>query len=202
MIRYFEDFPSKLNRIDFKTLENSKHSIYGLSEDLNLIYVNPEWINFAKENGVKGNVFKKIPLGQPITNAIFGECVKSFYTENYMKVLKTGKPWHHEYECSAVDEFREFHQNTYRIKDGKGLIIINTLTIHSPMKETGRKAYKVSDKRYLNTTGFLTQCSNCRCTQRANETNIWDWVPEWVEKIPDNCSHSICPICFDYFWKK
>jgi hypothetical protein len=202
MKRYFEDFPSKFNRLDFETLENSKHSIYGLSEDLKLIYVNSMLINFAKENGVKCTILNKTPIGQPITNAILGESVKSFYIENFTKVLKTGKPWHHAYECSSVDEFREYHQNTYRIKDGKGLIVINTLTIHSPMKEIGRKAFKALDSRYINSTGFLTQCSNCRCTQRANEPDVWDWVPEWVEKIPYNCSHSICPICFDYFWKK
>lgn len=202
MIRYIEDFPSKLNGIDFKTLEKSKHSIYGLSEDLNLIYVNPEWINFAKENGVKGIVLKKIPLGKPIKNAISGERVKSFYTKNYIKVLKTGKPWRHEYECSTVDEFREFHQHTYRLKDNKSLIIINTLTIHSPMKEIGREVFNISDNRYINSKGFLTQCTNCRCTQRADEIDVWDWVPAWVKKIPENCSHSICPICYDYFWKK
>ncbi|WP_302849448.1 hypothetical protein [Polaribacter filamentus] len=43
-----ENFPSKLNRIDFETLENGKHSIYGLSEDLKLIYENTKWINFAQ----------------------------------------------------------------------------------------------------------------------------------------------------------
>ncbi len=202
MKRYIEDFPSKLSGIDFKTLEKSKHSIYALSEDLNLIYVNPAWVNFAKENGVKGTILKKTPLGEPITNAFVGEVVKSFYSENYMKVLKTGKPWRHGYECSTIDEFREFNQHIYRLKDGKSLIIINTLTIHTTMKEIGREAFNVSDNRYINTTGFLTQCCNCRCTQRAEEPDVWDWVPEWVEKIPVNCSHSICPICYDYFWKK
>ena len=203
MKRYIEGFPSKLNGVDFKTLENSKSSIYGLSEELNLIYVNPSWILFAKKNGVSENHLKNIPLGKPITNAFLGERVKNFYTENYLKVLKTGKPWRHDYECSSVDEFREFRQDTYRLKDGKGLIIINTLTIHKPMNEIERESLKVLDNRYVNaSTGFITQCCNCRCTQQAEEPEIWDWIPEWVKKIPNNCSHSICPICFDYFWKR
>ncbi|SDR90932.1 hypothetical protein SAMN05216503_1357 [Polaribacter sp. KT25b] len=201
MRRYIENFTSNLNGIDFKTLENSKHSVYGLSEDLNLTYVNPEWMNFAKENGINNNILKKFPLGEPIVNAFLGEWVKNFYTEKFMEVLKTGKPWHHEYECSSVDHFREFHQDTYPLKNGKGLIISNSLTIHLPMSKTGRKAFKAQDKRYVDATGFVTQCSNCRCTQRVMEPEIWDWVPEWVNKIPKNCSHSICPICFDYFWK-
>ena len=33
-----EDFPSKLSRFHFETLENSKHLIYALSEDLKKNY--------------------------------------------------------------------------------------------------------------------------------------------------------------------
>ena len=201
MKRYIEGFASKLNGIDFNTLEDSKYSIYGLSEDLNLIYVNPAWIHFARENGASEKLLKELPLGTPITKAFYGESIKNFYTENYLKVLETGKPWRHEYECSSIDEFRQFHQDTYPIKDGKGLIIINTLTINVPMESIGRESLEALDKRYTHTTGFVTQCSNCRCTQRAEEPEIWDWVPEWVKNIPENFSHSICPICFDYYWK-
>lgn len=201
MKRYIEGFPSKLKGIDFKTLEDSNHSIYGLSKELNLIYVNPGWIHFAEENGGKDIVLKKYPLGAPIAKALLGKKVKDFYIKNYIKVLETGKPWHYEYECSSVDEYRQFHQDVYPLKDGYGLIIINALIVNLPMKNIGRKALEALDKRYVKSTGFVTQCSNCRCTQRADEPEIWDWVPEWVENIPDNFSHSICPICYDYHWK-
>jgi hypothetical protein len=201
MKRYIEGFDSKLNGIDFNTLEDSKYSIYGLSEDLNLIYVNPAWIHFAKENGANESLLEKFPLDTPITRAFHGESIKDFYTEKFLKVLKTGKPWRHEYECSSVDKFRQFHQDTYPIKDGKGLIIINTLTVNLPMKMTGREALKALNKQYTHNTGLITQCSNCRCTQRVEEPGVWEWIPEWVENIPINSSHSICPICFDYYWK-
>ena len=201
MKRYIEGFPSKLNGIDFKTLENSKHSIYGLSKELNLIYVNPGWIYFAKENGVRENVLKKFPLGTSISKAFMGEKIKDFFIKKYTKVLETGKSWHFEYECSSIDEFRQFHQDTYPLKDGNGLIIVNALIVNLPMEHLGRKALKALDKRYVKSTGFVTQCGNCMCTQRADKPEFWDWVPDWVEKIPNNFSHSICPICFDYYWK-
>ena len=60
MKRYIEGFASKLNGIDFKTLEDSKYSIYGLSEDLNLIYVNPAWIVFARENGASEKLLNSV----------------------------------------------------------------------------------------------------------------------------------------------
>ena len=57
-----EDFPSKLNRIDFETLENGKHLIYGLSEDLKKItaiiaiqFVPFTSITFKKNVFIKSN---------------------------------------------------------------------------------------------------------------------------------------------------
>ena len=201
MKRFEEGFPDTLNGMNFKTLEESKHSIYALSEALNLLYVNPSWVDFAKKNGAIDRILKQFPIGTNITNVFLGDLVKNFYKQNYLNVLITGKPWRNQYECSSVNEYREFHQDVYPLKNLKGLIIVNTLTVHLPMEQKGRKVYKISDKRYVNTAGFVTQCSNCRCNQRVNEPEIWDWVPEWVEKLPKNCSHSICPTCFDYYWK-
>jgi hypothetical protein len=40
MKRYEEDFKSKLVGLDFDTIENSPHSIFGLSKELKLIYFN------------------------------------------------------------------------------------------------------------------------------------------------------------------
>ena len=202
MIRFIDNFKSKLEGIDFETLEQSKYTIYSLSEDLELIYVNPGWVNFAKENGVNDSYMNDKLIGSSVINAIDGEKIKNFYTENYINVLKTKKPWKHEYECSSIQEYRQFHQNTYPLKNGKGLIVTNTLTVNLPMNSQNRKAYDALNKRYVANSGYVTQCSNCRCTQRANEIDVWDWVPKWVENIPKNFSHSICPICFDYYWKK
>ena len=78
---------------------------------------------------------------------------------------------------------------------------MNTLVVKLPMDQIDRKAYEAIEKKYIQSTGFITQCSYCRRCERADRSEIWDWVPSWVEKIPDNCSHSICPTCFDYYWK-
>lgn len=201
MKRYNENFPSKLKGFDFTTLESSKHSIYGLSKELNLIYFNPGFVHFAKENNHDGEILNKFPLGTPITEAFSGKKIKEFYIQNYKKVLATGELWHHEFECSSRDEYRQFHQGVYPMKNGDGLIIINTLMVNLPMDCIDRKAYEAIEKRYVKPTGFITQCSNCRYTQRIDQPEIWDWIPVWVVKIPGNMSHSICPTCFDYYWK-
>lgn len=201
MVRYRPDFPSKLKGIDFKTLENNPQSVYGLSKNLELVYINPGWIRFANENGGGENTLNDFPLGTSIIKAIGGQTIKNFYAQNYERVLETGEVWNHEYECSSKDESRLYHQSTYPLKNGEGLIIINTLKVKLPMNEVGRTAYEAVEKSYVNSDGYITQCSNCRNTQRAEQPQIWDWVPAWVEQMPNNFSHSVCPTCLDYFWK-
>ena len=199
--RYNQDFPSKLIALDFETLEKSSHSIYGLSKDLELIYINPGWIRFANENGGGISTLNEYPIGTSIINTMDESKIKAFYIENYTNVLKTGKVWNHKYECSSKDESRIFNQRTYRLKNGDGLIVINSLLVKLPMKSIDRKAYQAVEENYLHTTGLITQCCNCKNTQRAKQPNIWDWVPAWIKNIPSNMSHSICPICYDYYWK-
>jgi len=201
MKRFKKDFASKLVGIDFETLEKNNNSIFGLSKDLKLIYFNPSWIGFAEENDPSESLLKKHPLGTSIEKSISGEEIKSFYIQNYKNVLKTGKVWRHEYECSSPNESRIYHQGAYPLKNGEGLIIINTLVVKLSMDDVNRKSYKANKKQYLDSNGFINQCSNCRNSQRANQPEVWDWVPAWIEDMPENVSHTICPTCFDYYWK-
>lgn len=201
MKRFKHDFPSKLEGIDFKTLENSCYSIYALSKDFELIYFNPGWIRFAKENQNGSDVVNEFPIGTPITGAIQGAEVQDFYFNHYQNVMKTGKIWHHEYECSSSTEFRQLYQITYPLKDANGILVINTLMVDIPMAQIGRKAFAAIEERYTQSTGFINQCSNCRRTQRTNQLDVWDWVPAWIKIRPKNISHSICPVCYDYHWK-
>jgi hypothetical protein len=50
MKRYEEDFKSKLVGLDFDTIENSPHSIFGLSKELKLIYYNTCMAAIFKNN--------------------------------------------------------------------------------------------------------------------------------------------------------
>ncbi len=201
MKRYNDDFAKKLKGFEFKTLEKSKHSIYALSKKLDVIYVNPAWVTFAKENGYNEEILNKT-LDSSLINAFNGQQIKDDFYQTYSKVMATGKIWRNEYECSSANEFRYYHQGVYPLKNNDGLLIINTLMVKSPTKTINLKTDIDIVKRYLQPTGFINQCSNCKYTQRNNEIENWDWVPEFLEKMPSNISHSICPLCFDYHWKQ
>ena len=201
MERFAADFKSKLIGIDFETLEQSKQTICGVDRHLNINYVNPSWINFAMENGANEDALSKILLGSSIAKAIGGGKIRKYYLKNYKTILQTGEVWQHEYECSTRHEYRLFSQMAYPLKDGEGLIIINSLKVQIPMEETGRQAHDAIEAHYTQPSGFIVQCTNCRQTLRADDSQAWDWVPEWVEQMPDKCNHTICPTCFDYYWK-
>lgn len=200
MIRFLPDFPAKIKGLDFSTLEKSEQPIYVIDRNLDIIYVNECWVAFALAN--HGEKFlQHFHIGRSVLDAISGADVKTYYKNKYESVLETGEVWSQEYECSSPDEYREFHQKTYPLKNGEGLVIINTLAVNMPMEQKRKKEYAAIKERYIQESGFINQCSNCRQIQRVSPPDQWDWVPEWVREAPSIVSHSICPECFDYYWK-
>lgn len=195
MEMYTKDFLNKLDGFNLELLEKSKYSIYALSKDLKFIYFNPAWYNFAIKNNINKTAARKINLGASILKSIKGIRLKLYFRKNYKKVMRTGVVWHYEYECSSIAEYRLYHQRAYPLKNKAGVLIINTEMFKLPMKNMNRNAFQAIEDRYIQPKGHIIQCSNCRHTQRADKLEIWDWVPDWVEKLPVNYRLTICPTC-------
>lgn len=201
MKRFEESFKSKLAGIDFDTIESSPHSIFALSPDLKLIYFNQAWFDFAEENNGEPGISTRFSLDTPFEAGVSG-LLKDFYIESYKDVIREMKVWKHEYECSSPGNYRLYHLNAYPLKNKQGIIVVNSLQIDRVIDETFRPISTLSIHNYEDPNGLITQCSNCRKTKRKNPSEIWDWVPVLVEEFRRNISHSICPICYDYYWKR
>lgn len=201
MIRYEENFKSKLMGLNFNTIENSLHSIFGLSNELKLIYFNLAWLEFAKSNNGEPCISQHYPIGTSIEAALCGK-IKDFYVNNYNKVIQESKVWTHEYECSSSGVYRLFYQEVFPLKNREGVIVVNSLRTEQIIDEDFRKVSTYPMNEYISSTGMITQCSNCRKIQRVNQQEIWDWVPALIEEGNEYTSHSICPVCYDYYWKK
>jgi hypothetical protein len=201
MKRYEEDFKSKLVGLDFDTIENSPHSIFGLSKELKLIYYNNAWLQFSKTINDDSCISVNYPLGTSVEDAMSGT-LKDFYIFNYKKVLNESKVWTHEYECSAVGVYRLFYQEVFPLKNGEGIIVVNSIRTEKYIQNVNALELTNLKLEYTDLNGMITQCSNCRKTQRINEKEIWDWVPTFLSETHEHVSHSICPICFDYYWSK
>lgn len=185
---------------DLETLDNSKDIIYALSKDLKIIYYNPAWSEFAISNGADSKKIKNYILTTPISKAI-PAIFRKLYISKFEESLQTGKVWKFDYECSSEDTYRTFNQISYPFKNGEGILVINRIRVEIPMSKTQRVSKKALESMYMFDTGFINQCSNCRCIQNNTVEEVWDWVPDWVKEIHPKTSHTICPVCYDYYWK-
>lgn len=197
--RFQREFRDLLRDFDFDMLERDPHSVFAVSPTFSLVYFNPAWREFAGQNQ-GGAVVSKFPLGANLLDALGAE-LRPLYQQRLTEVLATGVAWHHDYECSSALTFREFRQSVYLLDNALGLLLINSLKVEAPMASRGREAQPPLEARYLQTTGLLTQCSNCRRTLRNDGSGVWDWVPSWVSDMPENTSHGLCLPCFDYYWR-
>ncbi len=189
-----------MSGLDFETLEKSRHSIFGLSKDLKLIYYNKAWIKFSKNNNGDPDIRNRFSIGSSLEKAISGT-VQNFYIEHYKRIILEKKVWKHEYECSSTAKYRLFSQDAYPLKNQEGIVVVNSLKIEEKIKNTSSKISLNKSSLYIGLNGFINQCSNCRKTQRPLEPEVWDWVPALVENTFQNVSHTICSIFYDYYWK-
>lgn len=199
MSTFIETFKANLVGFDFETLELFPHSIFAVSSELNFIYFNKGWFDFARSNEGEPAISERFTIGSSFSDAIKGEA-QSFYVDNYLKVIKNLKTWRNEYECSSPHIYRLFFQEVFPLKNGTGAVIINSLKIEREFTQD-LDSVKANLSEYVTAKGLITQCTNCRKTQLVSDSKVWHWVPSLVERMPRNVSHSIYPICFDYYWK-
>ncbi len=81
------------------------------------------------------------------------------------------------------------------------MVIVNSLVKEQPHDTRLRPARPPEWQTYIKPNGLITMCSHCRRVERADEPEVWDWVPAWVEHMPDETSHSLCRPCLDYYYK-
>jgi hypothetical protein len=200
MIRYHPDFPRKLKGVDFQTLEDDPSTIFALSKKLELTYLNPAWFTFAKANHAEPGISEDYPVGTSVAEAM-SEPFRDFYLGIYARILKKGTVWEHDHECSSPEAYRVFHEIAYPQHGLEGILVINSLLLENVHPDTERAAMPPVEDHYRLPNGLITQCSYCRRFDRAVAPAVWDWVPDWISNPPTNISHSLCRICYDYYFK-
>lgn len=199
MERYVENFPALLSGVDLVTLEADPHSIYALSDQLKLIYLNPAWFRFALENNGEPGITERYPVGSDFSRAVSG-VLKQYYIERFLNVLRSGVVWEHDYECSSPDLFRMYHETAYPMHNQSGILVMSSLRVQSAHAPASGP-FPLSESLYRNECGLIMQCGYCRRFQRNTNRDIWDWNPEWLRHPPGQVSHSLCNICYDYYFK-
>lgn len=197
------DFAALLSsRFQVEELDRNPSSVVGLWPDSRLAYVNPAWIAFAVANDGQPAVEESWGLGARYLDAI-APPLRPFYQGLLQSALDTGtslRPVSHRYECSSAEVERHFNMQVYPLPAGAGFVIVNSLLAEEPHDPAARPPQPADPVRYVDPHGRIVQCCHCRLVRRTTEPTQWDWVPAWVERSPIETSHSICPVCMEYYY--
>ncbi len=182
-------------------LEVHPASIFGLMPDGVLAYVNPAWVEFARENGATESDNSSSWVGHRYLDVI-AEPLRPFYAKLFEQAPDAGsalRPRSHVYECSSPEIFRQFAMKVYALANRGGYVVINTL-VASRAHDAKQRIPRLPDRAlYESADGLILQCAHCRLIRRADSSS-WDWVPAWIEQMPPETSHGACEVCLGYYY--
>ncbi len=200
--RLLDGFAERLEpHFVLENLESHPASICGLLPDGEIAYVNPAWVQFARENGASTDDATFAWLGQRYLSVI-AEPLRPFYAQLFAlvpDVHAATQPTSHVYECSTATTFREFAMKVYALAHDAGFVVINTLVASRPHDLSVRVSHPPNPALYTSADGIIVQCAHCRLIRRADQSG-WDWVPAWIERIPGGTSHGVCEVCLEYYY--
>ena len=189
------EFESLLDDFGLDRIDEESGPTFGIFADGRLALTNAAWDRFAAENGAP-NLPEEWPLGRNIYEAIPAE-LQPFYREGWEWAGESGHPWSHSYECSSPDTYRRYRMTSYPIGGTTGLLVVNSVVAEASWPD-GTTSPR-SRAEYRGADGTITQCSHCRRTQHV-ATGRWEWVPEWVQRWPDDAHGTLCDICTAYHY--
>ena len=172
------------------TLEQPDTTIAVIDPGAGILWVNPAWDRFARENGASERLDGYGSYLDGISPPL-----REVYRRVFDRALRTGEVFEHDYECSSPDTLRRFHLRVLPIET-RGLILEHSLIAESPHPGTAEAPIEA---RFLDENGRILQCSNCRRV-RIPVSYAWAWVPAWVAQAPPMMTHGICPSCIGFYW--
>lgn len=178
----------------FDELASSEDTVYVLSADRRLLRTNRGWARFASANGGQA-LLEHDPTGL-LLDDVLPDSLRDLYVRGFEGALATSKPWEHEYECSSPRTFRRFRMIAYPSRDRQALLVVSSLLVEvpHPAEPFGPVASAYTHR------GLITMCANCRRVRNVEADQRWDWVPAWVERMPTNVSHGLCPPCVRFLY--
>lgn len=193
-----DDFRNFFDEEELAELDEDSAVIFGLRRDFTLALLNEAWFQHARRSGATDGFFERYGLGARYLDAL-PELLADFFTTHVRSAMDSSRRWSFQYLCPASGVQRKFRMEVLPLDDGEGCLVTNALVVEEPHPdEVGADAGLLD--AYVGDGGFITQCCHCRCTRHVDDASRWDWVPRYVDEMPELVSHGICPSCFAYFY--
>jgi predicted outer membrane lipoprotein len=186
--------PAEARAIPINVLESCPYPCFVVNESLEINYCNQAWNKFAMLNEGGTGVLAWRVLSHNLLDFV-PEDLRNYHTALFARARETGKPVTHDYECSSATMFRLFRMHIFPL--GQGFAVINSLRVEHPHD---RATAQPDEAKYRNRAGMIRMCSNCRRTNRVEDSAAWDWVPDYVERMRPNSTHGVCPTCMEYYY--
>jgi len=186
----------------WEDLEQHPWPVAGLWPDGTIAYVNPAWSVFAHDNGGGLAVDCQWSLGANYFGAIT-EALQPFFADllaNAPTTQQSLAPYTHEYECSSDAEFRRFALQVFALPDRRGYMLVHSLLVASPHEAMTHLAEHPNLEHYETAEGTVKQCAHCRRIEHRTRIGRWDWVPAWIAHPPAFISHTICTLCYGFYY--
>ena len=165
----------------------------------NIVAVNGEWVEFARENGAP-ELVREAVVGRAIWEFMEGRETRHISRLLLDKVRSTGKSLTIPYRCDSPDLKRFMEMEIIPLESG------NVEFRSRLLKVEKRDPVLLLDAHAARTEEFLTICSWCR---RARIDSMWIELDEAVKKLdlfssaaPTQLTHGICQDCSRLVKKK
>lgn len=203
MAQFADDHYARLltRLFDVDTLDAHPGTVFAIDREGRLVYVNPAWEAFARNNGGDA-LIERWGLGANYFQAL-PAVLEEYFRDLFGRVPAAGtalEPATHSYECSSAGVYRRYTMLIYRLPDDAGFLVVNSLVVERPHGRD-RQVCAPAPDHYVNDNGFILQCAHCRRIRHVSEPARWDWVPDWVTDPQPNVSHGVCPVCFAYYFE-
>lgn len=168
---------------------------FALDAQLRLVYCNPAWDRFALENGGSQLVSEQV-IGRSILQGTSTD-LTDFYRTLFTKALITQRPISHDFHCSSPEQERLMRMDVKPLRTSPMVLVGCSVRVENPHHGSAPPI----ERLYRDGSGFLTMCSNCRRSRRVGiKPDTWDWIPAFVEKMPDLVTHGLCTLCLEYYY--
>lgn len=179
----FSDFPRA-------EVDRSQDVIYLLNPELRIVYCNPAWDKFAKENGGSSAASCRQVSGTDLFSYISDDLQATYFNAFASARIKGRSEL--AFECSSPTHYRQFRMRIWLLR--QGYAVANSMEVERPHeREILQPDYShFEDSR-------ITLCAGCRRTKNRLTPGTWDWVPYFLEDKLISVNHRLCPACRVYY---
>ncbi|MFL6415438.1 MAG: hypothetical protein ACJ74Y_07190 [Bryobacteraceae bacterium] len=164
--------------------DRDSHVIYAVDDNFRIVRCNPAWDTFALENN--GSAARESKVRGVSLFAVIPQDLSVYYDAGFLTARKQGR-WQHDFDCSSARVIRRLRMTVTPF--GSGLLFRNVVVKDSlaPPSEAGG--------RFADYGRVITMCSHCRRVENK-KSNVWQWVPEFIDGIPAEIGYRLCPACW------